>query len=128
MVDRILTLKKTQRHLDTKWVSNPKLKNAEKRHLIHQINTLLTQIQHLQGIIGNLDGRVTHNKNWVMYLEQKMARLEQSTKCVVCWKPFSREILFLPCKHFSCCPQCSKKLTNCPLCRSVIASKIKVFF
>ena len=41
---------------------------------------------------------------------------------------FDKSILFLPCKHIFCCEMCSKKLDNCPICRTEISEKIKVYY
>ena len=41
---------------------------------------------------------------------------------------FDKSILFFPCKHIFCCEKCSKKLDNCPICRTEISEKIKVYY
>ena len=53
--------------------------------------------------------------SWLNLAEIKIAVL--SNKC----------ILFLPCKHVSCCEKCAENLNNCPLCRNSIQSKIKIY-
>ena len=49
-----------------------------------------------------------------------------SLLCKVCYDDTIGE-LFLPCRHLMCCIECSKKLSNCPLCRKVIVGTIKVY-
>lgn len=47
--------------------------------------------------------------------------------CVLCWvRP--RDVLFLPCRHMSCCATCAAKLPQrlCPTCRAPITSQIEV--
>lgn len=47
--------------------------------------------------------------------------------CVIC-QSTQKSILFLPCKHICTCEVCSNKsLVSCPLCRSQISEKMKVF-
>ena len=36
-------------------------------------------------------------------------------------------MLFLPCKHVSCCEQCAQNVNSCPLCRNPIQSKVKIY-
>jgi hypothetical protein len=36
-------------------------------------------------------------------------------------------IVFLPCGHLVCCPQCAISLTDCPLCRKPILRTVRVF-
>ena len=45
--------------------------------------------------------------------------------CIVC---ISNEIsiIFRPCNHLCVCEKCSEKVNICPMCRQLIASKIKV--
>lgn len=47
--------------------------------------------------------------------------------CVVC-EDQSRTILFLDCKHCCACEKCADKLQTCPICRRIVASKVKIIF
>ncbi|KAM9338609.1 E3 ubiquitin-protein ligase LRSAM1 [Symphorus nematophorus] len=49
-----------------------------------------------------------------------------SSECVVCMETGS-QIIFLPCGHVCCCGVCSDALQNCPLCRSTIAQRIRLY-
>ena len=46
--------------------------------------------------------------------------------CKVCLTE-SCEVLFKPCLHLSCCRTCSKKIMNCPICRSLIWEVTRVY-
>jgi len=46
--------------------------------------------------------------------------------CTVCMDE-KIETVFLECAHMACCVGCSKKLTDCPICRAHIKSLLKVF-
>ncbi|CAH1183755.1 unnamed protein product [Phaedon cochleariae] len=48
-----------------------------------------------------------------------------TSECVICLD-IESEMIFVPCGHFCCCIQCSKPIGECPLCRSVIESKINL--
>eukprot|EP00392_Amoebophrya_sp_AT5.2_P014037 g14173.t1 len=37
------------------------------------------------------------------------------------------QVVFYPCCHLVCCPDCSGKVTHCPVCRRVIHQKLPVF-
>ena len=47
-------------------------------------------------------------------------------KCVVCLTE-NKCFLFMPCKHLACCENCSKKVKNCPICRTKINSSFKIY-
>ncbi|XP_017296619.1 E3 ubiquitin-protein ligase LRSAM1 [Kryptolebias marmoratus] len=49
-----------------------------------------------------------------------------SSECVVCMETGSR-VIFLPCGHICCCQVCSDALQNCPLCRSNICQRIRLY-
>lgn len=50
---------------------------------------------------------------------------EEKYKCKICYDN-DFECLFLNCKHLVCCMECSKKLTECPICREKIEEKINI--
>ena len=37
------------------------------------------------------------------------------------------QIVFLPCQHITSCEQCSKRMKNCPICRSNIDRRLRVY-
>ncbi|XP_072228108.1 E3 ubiquitin-protein ligase LRSAM1 [Leuresthes tenuis] len=49
-----------------------------------------------------------------------------SSECVVCMETGS-QVIFLPCGHVCCCHICSEALQNCPLCRSSISHRIRLY-
>ncbi|XP_059213515.1 E3 ubiquitin-protein ligase LRSAM1 [Centropristis striata] len=49
-----------------------------------------------------------------------------SSECVVCMETGS-QVIFLPCGHVCCCLVCSDALQNCPLCRSNISQRIRLY-
>uniref|UniRef100_A0A3Q1B2X6 RING-type domain-containing protein n=1 Tax=Amphiprion ocellaris TaxID=80972 RepID=A0A3Q1B2X6_AMPOC len=49
-----------------------------------------------------------------------------SSECVVCMETGS-QVIFLPCGHVCCCQVCSDALQNCPLCRSNISQRIRLY-
>ncbi|XP_076614091.1 E3 ubiquitin-protein ligase LRSAM1 [Chaetodon auriga] len=50
-----------------------------------------------------------------------------SSECVVCMETGS-EAVFLPCGHVCCCQVCSDALQNCPLCRSIISQRLRLYY
>ncbi|XP_035523972.1 E3 ubiquitin-protein ligase LRSAM1 [Morone saxatilis] len=49
-----------------------------------------------------------------------------SSECVVCMESGS-QVIFLSCGHVCCCQVCSDALQNCPLCRSNISQRIRLY-
>jgi len=46
--------------------------------------------------------------------------------CDICFEQ-SKQILFQPCNHISCCKNCSQDLSTCPICRKNIQTKLSVY-
>jgi len=55
--------------------------------------------------------------------------VEAGMECIVCFER-AKDTLLQPCNHICCCSQCAAKLSPniCPVCRSAIDSKVKIFF
>ncbi|KAK3527296.1 hypothetical protein QTP86_018600, partial [Hemibagrus guttatus] len=49
-----------------------------------------------------------------------------TNECVVCMEDRSL-VVFLPCGHICCCQVCSDALQSCPLCRSNITQRIRLY-
>ncbi|CAL8321906.1 unnamed protein product [Lota lota] len=49
-----------------------------------------------------------------------------SSECVVCMERGS-QVIFLPCGHVCCCLVCNDALLNCPLCRSNISQRVRLY-
>ena len=58
--------------------------------------------------------------------EKKNEDDDENMKCVICLEK-NKCFLFLPCKHVPCCEECSELVTDCPICRNKIESKLKIF-
>ena len=52
---------------------------------------------------------------------------DDNLKCSICLDN-NKCMLFLPCKHVSCCEKCAENLNNCPLCRALIQSIEDVYY
>ena len=49
-----------------------------------------------------------------------------SSSCVVCLTE-KRSHVFLPCAHLASCLECSLQLNKCPICRTDVKAKVKIF-
>ncbi|KAI4795164.1 hypothetical protein KUCAC02_031599 [Chaenocephalus aceratus] len=49
-----------------------------------------------------------------------------TSECVVCMETGS-QVIFLPCGHVCCCHGCSEAMQNCPLCRSNISQRVRLY-
>ncbi|XP_045195698.2 baculoviral IAP repeat-containing protein 3-like [Mercenaria mercenaria] len=54
-------------------------------------------------------------------------RLKENQLCKICLDSRA-DVIFLPCGHRVCCPQCAPALTKCPVCRQTVNGQIKAFF
>ena len=61
-----------------------------------------------------------------MKKEQERRKGEENQDCCICLEN-KKDVVFNPCGHYVCCTQCSSSLNICPLCRTKIDGKIKVY-
>jgi hypothetical protein len=48
------------------------------------------------------------------------------TRCIVCFRK-ERKYVLGPCGHYKLCHECVQKVSSCPICRTHIVHRIKVF-
>lgn len=62
----------------------------------------------------------------VLKMPDKIFTDEDCPDCAICFSE-PKELIFIPCGHYSICSACDKRLTRrlCPNCRSVIIATIK---
>ncbi|KAH7730872.1 inhibitor of apoptosis protein [Aphelenchoides avenae] len=53
-------------------------------------------------------------------------RHAQGPTCGVCMDK-KREVIFMPCLHFTCCKNCAESMDHCSICRLRIMGKIEFF-
>ncbi|XP_043490704.1 E3 ubiquitin-protein ligase LRSAM1-like isoform X3 [Polistes fuscatus] len=59
--------------------------------------------------------------------EIDIAKSINTAECVVCLD-LQCEVIFLPCGHLCCCSNCANMVSSeCPMCRSTIERKMKIF-
>jgi len=59
-------------------------------------------------------------------LSETVEKIQDSFTCQCC-ADSAINTVFIPCGHLVCCSDCSKKVENCPLCRSDISQVQSVF-
>ena len=52
--------------------------------------------------------------------------IEDRLLCKICFIN-EMEVVFLNCGHVASCNACSKKISNCPICRKYVVEKIKIY-
>ncbi|MAD26050.1 MAG: hypothetical protein CMO44_17985 [Verrucomicrobiales bacterium] len=57
---------------------------------------------------------------------KKNASPTAKKRCVICYKK-DRQYVVAPCGHYKLCKSCVEKVTSCPICRTHIVHRIKVF-
>jgi len=50
----------------------------------------------------------------------------RSGECVVCWDRH-RAVAFAPCGHVACCELCADEMPRCPMCKSTVEQRLRVF-
>ncbi|KAI1723516.1 zinc finger, c3HC4 type (RING finger) domain-containing protein [Ditylenchus destructor] len=73
-------------------------------------------------------GEVRELRELVRKLEDDNHELRQQNQptCGVCMDN-RREVIFMPCLHFTCCKSCADAMDNCSICRLRIMGKIEFF-
>ena len=75
----------------------------------------------------------TQNRSAIMALlieaEAEVSLLREALRegdfCNICMVA-PREVLFMPCRHLTCCTTCSKKITKCSICNGRIKTRVEV--
>lgn len=57
--------------------------------------------------------------------QEEPAATEDAATCIIC-RHSQRCIVFMPCKHFSCCAKCSEVANKCPVCRQPVQFSFRV--
>ena len=70
-------------------------------------------------IIENNDNEV----NNLLLQNTKIFEDENILECSVCLCA-EKDTVFIPCGHFHTCSECSKMVSNCPICRISITNRI----
>ena len=72
--------------------------------------------------------RVTRaNKHHSRFAKENMIRITaEKSLCTICMDD-SRNQVFLPCKHCITCERCSIQCENCPICRTNIVQRMKIY-
>jgi len=98
----------------------------ENKNIIKRSQTIEKRLEKANGEIAKQTATVENHATTARTLRNKLDTLERKSECVVCQ---SREklILFTPCNHVQCCQSCADKIVSCPVCRTVIQTKIKIF-
>jgi hypothetical protein len=59
-------------------------------------------------------------------LIKELETKSEQMMCVVCFEQ-KKNIVFIPCKHCTCCEQCSVQIDSCPMCRTDIKERMEIF-
>lgn len=60
------------------------------------------------------------------YIEESNKRARNEKQCTICLDN-ERDCVYVPCGHTTTCMSCSKKISECPVCRNVIQNKYKIY-
>lgn len=77
--------------------------------------------------IDRLRELITQSRAAQAAYEHEVKEKEQAASaCCVCLSS-KRDTLILPCRHMCLCEACAAKVTSCPMCRGVVATRVPVF-
>ena len=74
--------------------------------------------------LGKIDLKKAVNVERLMYLESKIAEIEEANSCTICMER-PRNVVFL-CGH-GACANCAQPLKTCHMCRKSISKKINLY-
>ncbi|CAD5225663.1 unnamed protein product [Bursaphelenchus okinawaensis] len=108
--------------------------NDRSMHMMREIDELKEQIRTKDTQLSQLNvdtsSEVTELTAEVNRLKDEIRELEQrqtlGPTCGVCMDS-RREVIFMPCLHFTCCKNCSDAMDHCSICRLRIMGKIEFF-
>ena len=73
-----------------------------------------------------LEDAKEREKKAIEELREETRLLHINTKCLSCWKA-NRNVVCLPCSHFSMCNACATTAIVCPRCNEGISRMIETF-
>lgn len=80
-------------------------------------------VENVKRDFANKEAAVTNGSTSTSELEENV---DTKNKCVVCYEN-NKEFVFIPCGHLATCAKCSFSMKLCPICRSVITTKQRVY-
>eukprot|EP01083_Nonionella_stella_P047067 125998_1 len=94
---------------------------------------LVSKLRAQQSMLKRQEMENEELKNHIRCTEEKakaykkqVEEVKDNTLCVICYEN-SRNFVFMPCGHISCCQKCQVKLYRCPTCRSFIANRVRTY-
>jgi len=83
--------------------------------------------QQVKSLREELLSREQQGAGEIRTLRQELQQTHKSAECVVCLEGVTT-VLLQPCRHLCLCKKCAKQTrTECPICRTPITSKTRVF-
>lgn len=73
-----------------------------------------------------LENEINKLKDENKYLLDINKNLVDINRCNVCYVN-AKDIIIIPCGHYSCCSDCIVNLVGCPVCRTNIEGKLNVY-
>jgi len=93
--------------------------------ILHEINEPSTNQCEKVEISKTLVEKFEETKEVIV--EKKITTRYEKEFCIICMER-SREIVFLPCRHFLSCDVCCVRFLSCPLCSKKLDNKMKIFW
>ena len=102
--------------------SSPRVK--EYKQIAHSVNRWLSNVSGMEQIKQDYE---VHPDEVKAETTMRSRGSSAQGRCVICLNRQAK-VALLPCKHLCVCSRCAySNLSHCPLCRSVIDSKIDLF-
>jgi len=98
----------------------------ESKNIIKRSQTVEKRLEKTNGELAKQVATAENHATAARTLRNKLDTLERKSECVIC-QGREKVILFSPCNHVQCCQTCADKVVTCPVCRTVIQTKIKIF-
>lgn len=104
----------------------PIIEHAKYTAGCHYLNHLKGEefVENIKKDLANKETPVTNGETATNELEESSG--DTTDKCIVCYEN-NKEYVFIPCGHLATCAKCSFNMKVCPICRTNIASKQRVY-
>lgn len=96
------------------------------RNCLSAVTSPTTPVPRRDSLRRTLSAPASRSSETEESLEEKLERMQEERTCKICMDA-EVGMVFLPCGHLSCCPDCARGMDVCPMCRRPIQERIRTY-
>lgn len=100
--------------------------DLRKKNCLSAVTSPTTPVPRRDNLRRTLSAPASGSSDTEESLEEKLERMQEERTCKICMDA-EVGMVFLPCGHLSCCPDCARGMDFCPMCRGPIIEKIRTY-